>query len=131
MVFLSLDENHLTSSGPISRGPATTALHRLAVPHQPAQRKPCIFVTVQQYFARRGVLAPQHVSLVCGDHDPIFEWYSPSIAHIYWDGGKVAQRVESWAKNVARGKEDRRQSYIKAEFIEGGTMGPAFQMDKR
>jgi len=29
-----------------------------------------------------------------------------------------------WADNVAHGKDDRRQTFTKAEFIEGGTVGP-------
>jgi DNA-binding LacI/PurR family transcriptional regulator len=90
--------------------------------------EPCLFHVVEQYLARGGILAPQHVSLVCGDHDPMFEWLNPSVAHVRWDGDKVIQRVASWANNVARGRDDRRQSYLKAKFVEGGTMGPAFRM---
>jgi len=30
----------------------------------------------------------------------------------------------TWAANVSRGKEDRRQTMTKAEFVEGGTIGP-------
>jgi hypothetical protein len=29
-----------------------------------------------------------------------------------------------WADNVANGKEDRRETLIRAEFVEGGTIGP-------
>jgi hypothetical protein len=36
----------------------------------------------------------------------------------------VVRRVVRWADNVARGKEDRRQTLTKMEFIEGGTIGP-------
>jgi DNA-binding LacI/PurR family transcriptional regulator/ribosomal protein S25 len=84
-----------------------------------------IFNVAQQHLARRGILAPQHVSLICADPDPTFEWFSPSIAHVRWDSRMVTRRVVRWANNVARGKEDIRQSLIKAEFIEGGTIGPA------
>jgi hypothetical protein len=31
----------------------------------------------------------------------------------------------SWANNVSQGKEDLRQTFTKADFIEGGTMGKA------
>ena len=84
-----------------------------------------LFQVAQHHLARRGILAPQHVSLVCTDPDPAFEWFSPSIAHVFWDSSKVVQRVLRWANNVANGKEDRRQSLIKAAFVEGGTIGPA------
>jgi hypothetical protein len=29
-----------------------------------------------------------------------------------------------WANNVSRGKDGRRQTLTKAEFFEGGTIGP-------
>ncbi len=67
---------------------------------------------------------PQDVSLVCADPDPTFAWFSPSIAHIHWDSKKIVRRVVNWASKVARGVEDRDQSLIRAEFIDGGTIGP-------
>jgi LacI family transcriptional regulator len=87
-----------------------------------------LFTVAQQHLARGGILAPQHVSLVCSDPDPTFDWFHPSIAHIHWDVNKVVRRVVSWAGNVACGRMDRRQSHINAEFIEGGTIGPAPRM---
>ena len=47
------------------------------------------------------------------------------IAHIRYDLHLVLRRVVRWADNVARGKDDRRQSHTKAEFVDGGTIGPA------
>ena len=35
------------------------------------------------------------------------------------------RRVMRWANHVALGKDDRRQSFTKAKFVEGGTIGPA------
>jgi DNA-binding LacI/PurR family transcriptional regulator len=83
-----------------------------------------LFTVAQQHLARMGILAPQHISLVCADPDPAFEWFSPSIAHIRWDSRLVVRRLVYWANNVALGKEDRRQNLVKAEFLEGGTIGP-------
>jgi len=84
-----------------------------------------LFNVVQQHLARIGVIAPRDISLVCADPDPTFSWYSPSIAHVHWDSGKVVQRVVRWANNVARGKQDLHQYLAKADFIEGGSIGPA------
>ncbi|NCF89260.1 MAG: hypothetical protein GWQ08_27685 [Verrucomicrobiaceae bacterium] len=56
--------------------------------------------------------------MICIDAAPDFAWYQPSVAHIRWD-----HRTVRWANNVARGKGDRRQIFIKADFIEGGTIG--------
>ncbi len=83
------------------------------------------FIAVQQHLAQRGILAPRDVSLICDDPDPIFALCRPTIAHIHWDGSPFARRIVRWAANVARGKTDLRCSFTKAEFVEGGTMGPA------
>ena len=68
---------------------------------------------------------PKDVSLICTDGDPHFTWCRPSVAHIHWDYRPVVRRVVRWADNVSQGKEDRRQSLTKAEFVEGGMVGPA------
>lgn len=82
------------------------------------------FLTVaQQHLARRRILAPEHVSLICCDPDPSFLWFLPRVAHIGWDSRPVVRRILRWANNIAHGKDDRRQSFTKAEFIEGGTVG--------
>ncbi len=83
-----------------------------------------LFNLAQHHLARRGILAPQQVSLVCADPDPTFDWAHPSVSHIHWDQQQVVKRIVRWADNVARGKEDRRQTLTKAKFIEGGTIGP-------
>ena len=64
-------------------------------------------------------------SLQCANPDPGYTWCQPTIAHLAWDYRPVVQRVLRWANNVARGREDLRQTFIKAEFVEGGTIGPA------
>jgi DNA-binding LacI/PurR family transcriptional regulator len=86
-----------------------------------------IFQAVQQYLARRGILIPERVSVLCTYPDLSFAWCHPAISHIRWDHRQVIQRVLKWAHHVACGKADRRQTQIKAEFVEGGTIGPAPQ----
>jgi DNA-binding LacI/PurR family transcriptional regulator/DNA-binding transcriptional regulator YhcF (GntR family) len=82
-------------------------------------------VAALQFLGRRGLRVPEDVSLVCTDADPAFAWCEPTITHIRWDGRPVVQRVVRWAANVSHGREDRRQTLTKAEFVEGGTVGPA------
>ena len=84
-----------------------------------------LLIAVQQFLLHRGLRVPQDVSLVCTDGDPHFAWCKPSIAHIRWDSRPVVRRIMRWATNVSRGREDRRQTLTKAEFIPGGTVGPA------
>ncbi len=84
-----------------------------------------LFHAVRHHLAQRGIKVPDAVSLVCTDPDRTFTWCRPSIAHIHWDSGPVVRRVVGWAKNVANGRKDQRQTLTPAEFVEGGTMGVA------
>jgi len=87
--------------------------------------EPFLYHAAYHRLAGRGLRVPQDVSLICTDAAPDFAWCQPSVAHIRWDHGTVIRRIVRWANNIARGKEDQRQTLTKAEFIEGGTMGPA------
>lgn len=84
-----------------------------------------LFNAAFHYLAKRGLRVPQDVSLVCTDDDSDFAWCEPSVAHIRWDYRPVVRRVVRWAANVSHGKDDRRQTLTKAEFVAGGTIGPA------
>jgi DNA-binding LacI/PurR family transcriptional regulator len=83
------------------------------------------FFATQQFLSRRGLRVPEDVSLIATDPDPTFHWCRPSIAHITWESGPLVQRIVRWASNVSGGKDDRRQTLTKAEFVTGGTIGPA------
>jgi DNA-binding LacI/PurR family transcriptional regulator len=83
-----------------------------------------LFIAAQQHLAHSGYIAPRDVSLACLDPDYAFDWCQPSVAHIHWSPELLVRRITRWADNVARGKEDRRQSFSNAEFVEGGTIGP-------
>ena len=82
------------------------------------------FIAAQQHLARRGMIAPEQISLICTDYHMVFPWCFPSIAHIGWDSRPVIRRVIRWAENVSRGKEDLRQTSTNARLIAGGTVGP-------
>lgn len=84
-----------------------------------------LFHAVKHHLAEKGIRTPGDVSLVCTDPDPTFEWCRPQISHIHWDSGQLVRRIVKWASNVARGKRDRRQTVTVAEFVHGGTIGPA------
>lgn len=86
-----------------------------------------LFHAVKEHLAQRGILAPRDVSLICSDPDQTFVWCQPSVAHNNWDHRLVVNRVMQWTNNIARGKDDRRQSLTKATFVEGGTVGPVPQ----
>ena len=81
-------------------------------------------IAALRFLAQRGIRVPEDVSLVCTDPDQSFSWCEPPMSHITWDARMAARRVVRWAANVNRGREDRRQTNLKAEFVEGGTIGP-------
>lgn len=84
-----------------------------------------LFFAAQHHLAQRGIVVPRHVSMVCLDSDPGFVWFQPSISHIHWSPQPMVRRVVDWTNNVARGRVDLNKSQFKAEFIPGGTIGPA------
>jgi DNA-binding LacI/PurR family transcriptional regulator/DNA-binding transcriptional regulator YhcF (GntR family) len=83
------------------------------------------FIATQQFLARVGLSIPEDVSLICADPDPAFSWCEPTVAHIRWDSRPVVRRLVRWAATVSRGGRDVRQDFVAAEFVEGGTVGPA------
>ena len=87
--------------------------------------EPFHFHAAYHHLAGKGLQVPRDVSLVCTHADPGFDWCQPPVSHIRWDYRPMVRRTVSWANNVAKGKDDRRPTSTKAEFVEGGTIGPA------
>lgn len=83
------------------------------------------FIAAQQHLVRMGIVIPRDVSLICHDPNAVFSWCVPEISHIKWDSQPVVKSIIKWANRVARGKDNHKQTLIHAEFIEGGTIGPA------
>ena len=83
------------------------------------------YLATHQYLARQGILTPRDVSLICTDDDLAFEWCEPTVSCIPWDISPSVRRIVRWVANVANGKDDRRQTFTKAKFIERGSIGPA------
>lgn len=91
-----------------------------------------VFLTVQSHLARLGIHAPKDISLVCGDYSPALDWIYPQASYIQVEAKSDLQttvnQILSWVNNIARCKKDRRQSFTKAAFIEGETIGPVPRM---
>ena len=104
---------------------ALDSLFRLTPPTALILDGAYLYISAQHYLSARGLRVPQDVSLVCEDGNHNFRWCEPSVAHIHWETRPVIRRVAQWANRVANGKTDLRQSFTKAEFIPGGTVGMA------
>jgi DNA-binding LacI/PurR family transcriptional regulator len=100
-------------------------LFRVTPPTALIIAEPFLFHAARDHLARRGILAPGQVSLICSDADPTFAWSEPSIAHLSWDIRPVVRRIADWANDVASGKADLRQTLTRLDFIDGGTVGTA------
>jgi LacI family transcriptional regulator len=87
--------------------------------------EPGLFFATQQYLLGKGVRVPHDISLVTLDDHPSFEWFQPEVSHIRTETRRFVPRVVQWVDNVAKGKEDRRETLIRADFVEGGTIGRA------
>lgn len=83
------------------------------------------FSAAQHFLAPRGLRVPEDVSLVCSDDDSSFAWWVPPVSLIRWDSQPIIRRIVNWAAKVGTGKVDLGQTLTKAEFVEGGTIGPA------
>ena len=100
------------------------SLFRITPPTALIVNEMMLFVATQQFLAQKRLRVPEEVSLVSMESDPAFEWCRPSVAQVRWDRPPVLRRVVGWANNIARGKKDRRETLTRAEFIDGGTIGP-------
>jgi len=101
------------------------ALFRVTPPTALIVDESPFFAATQQFLAKRGIQVPEAVSLICTDADPTFAWCKPAISHIRWDSRPVVRRIVGWAAAVSRGRQDLRQTSVLAEFVVGGTIGPA------
>ena len=115
---------------PTSEGFATLLdlMFRYIPPSALILDEPHLYTAALHFLAERGLRVPHDVSLICTDADHSFAWCVPSVAHIRWDYRSVIRRIVRWANNIARGKDDRRKTLTKAEFIDGGTIGKVPRM---
>ena len=84
-----------------------------------------LFIAAQQFLAALGRRVPEDVSLICTDPSPVFDWCTPTVAHVRWAAKPVVTRILRWVANVARGRVDVSQTFVPAEYVAGGTVGPA------
>ena len=106
---------------------ALDKLLRITPPTALLATEPHLFLAVQNSLLRRGLKVPDDVSMVCMDvfeSDPSFDWMTPRVSHYRWRWRLVSRRLMRWLDNVARGKVDRKQLRLDADYIEGETLAP-------
>lgn len=84
-----------------------------------------LLTATQLFMARHGLSTPEKLSLILPDPEPNFDWCEPAISHFSWQPNQVIAPVMRWARAVAGGKSPTRKQLFDAEFLEGGTIGPA------
>lgn len=100
------------------------SLFRVTPPTALIVDEPPFLVATLHFLTEHRVRVPQDLSLMATDPDSSFQWCHPSIAHMKWESRPWIRRVLRWANSVSLGKPDHRQTFTKAEFVEGGTIGP-------
>lgn len=86
--------------------------------------QPDFFFATLQHLSSKGLAAPRDISVVALEDHPAYAWFEPKVSLIRTETRQWVPRVLQWVENVANGTEDRRQTIIRGEFIEGGTIGP-------
>ena len=102
-----------------------TALMRVTPPTAIIISETVRFAAAQRFLGRCRIRVPENASLIGTDPNPNFAWCVPSIAHIRWDSCPVVRPIVRWAASVCRGRLDLKQSFVAAEYVPGGTVGPA------
>ena len=83
------------------------------------------FIAAAQFLAHRRIAVPEQVSLVSTDCDGVLDWCHPPVAHMSWDTAPIVRRVVRWLAGVRRGNPERTTANFPAEFVPGGSIGPA------
>lgn len=106
-------------------GVLLATMFRFTPPTAIIVQTPDAFLHVMQFLMERSLRVPGDVSLFCTERINLFNWCQPTVAHVDWDRAALIRRAARWARHVCQGKEDKKQSLIKARFVNGGTIGPA------
>lgn len=84
-----------------------------------------LFGAVEQFLGNQGVRVPDDLSLICADSDVYFHWRDPKVASFRFDSKTWVRHVLRWSSKISKGEEYCRQIRSKAEYVDGGTVGPA------
>jgi len=83
------------------------------------------YVAALQHFAQWNLSVPRDLSMVSCDTHPLFDWCRPSVSHIHWEPQPIIRHVTKWFMQLGHGSNDKQACFTPAQFIEGGSIGPA------
>lgn len=84
-------------------------------------------VAASQFLARRGIMVPEQVSLVCTDYDESLMWCHPPVAHMTWSKHTIVQCIVRWASVMREGRSHKPTTLFPAKFVPGGSTGPVWK----
>lgn len=104
-----------------------TELFRLTPPTALIIEETSRFIAASQFLARRGIMVPEQVSLVCTDYDESLAWCHPPVAHMTWSIQPIVQRIVRWASAVRGGRSYLATTLFPTTFVPGGSTGPVWE----
>jgi len=81
---------------------------------------------VLSFLVQRGVRAPDRIPLVCNCEDAGLGWCRPPVAYFKHADDRRLQTPLHWVKRMAQGEAYTKQTDLRVDLVEGGTLGPAW-----
>ena len=98
------------------------SLFRLTPPTALIAGQPYHINGILSFLNRRGLNAPENLSLVAVFLSGSLEWWQPPLAHFRWRRELFTREISHWVKSVARGYPHRKQKLVPCEFVSGGSI---------
>lgn len=106
----------------------TTLLHALFQTTPPTALivlDPSVAVAAVLHLNQHGMGVPADVSVISMTEDAAFSYLQPPMSHFQWEIDPHVRRITQWVRDLARGRADTETKAIQANFVPGGTIGPA------
>ena len=82
-------------------------------------------IAALRFLAERGIKVAGQVSVISADCDHSLAWCHPAMAQMEWNNRPIIRRIVRWCDAVRRGNPDRKTINFPAQFVPGGSIGPA------
>ncbi len=92
--------------------------------------EPFLATVVYHYLIQRGLMIPGDVSLFSSEPTTTLVWGQTVISHLNWSSKAMVKPTLRWIKNVALSRKELSHSFIKVNYVEGDTIGPAPSVKK-